>query len=660
MVKRKLFYLLVIVFTSSFVIPAIAQGAGGEVRVQLSLAGGKSVYRSGEPIRLVLSFTSDADGYQLNTTTTKPASPVDEILLTPDEGVSHWLDEYSGKHRYAPDYSMMQKITPTPVIVELTLNDWFRFDRPGKYAIQVKTGRVSRAENPRKPAPVINLLTNEVSFEMAPMTEAEEEQEVRRLSTLLDAARNQKEGERISEELSYLAGEASTREKARRYVASDGRSGNYYQSIYYGLFIARDRALAKQLLESALRDPNTPATHQLLHTLTMLRLLQEGGEPPSAGGFDEPRNPNQQRYSEIQEEYLRELTASLAKRTGKNRTTTAMTIILNLPKESDRAAPMLSDTRKILLQEFDGLSIYDQDLLLNGCWDKFRDLSLQPALERMLKKERRPQEYNIRASALKRLIELDPDRSRSFVVAELRDPDSFVNVEVLGALKDDALPEADTALLEQIQRLSPLKQNRDSILLQHKTQLAARYASPAIYDGLLEAYQSWGAKWTVEGRAGLLGYLARYNEAQAMPLIEQALEELGPDRGSWFLSNLTLWNYPKALDEYLRKRLESDDPQWISTASHIMSKGGPSEDMRLIEARLDRWVKEWKPRAAELDAAGDDAKAAIQRMTQVNLITALMMGKAWKLPEEKIKQLQQSCVTKACRQYFRIDQEVRK
>jgi len=145
-----------------------------------------------------------------------------------------------------------------------------------------------------------------------------------------------------------------------------------------------------------------------------------------------------------------------------------------------------------------------------------------------------------------------------------------------------------------------------------------------------------------------------------MPLIEQALEELGPDRGSWFLSNLTLWNYPKALDEYLRKRLESDDPQWISTASHIMSKGGPSEDMRLIEARLDRWVKEWKPRAAELDAAGDDAKAAIQRMTQVNLITALMMGKAWKLPEEKIKQLQQSCVTKACRQYFRIEQEVKK
>src|SRR5262245_27356039 len=250
---------LVAIFTLLIVIPAFSQTAGADVQVRLSLAGGKSVYRTGEPIRLVLSFTSDADGYQLNTTTTKPASPVDEILVTPDEGLFHWLDEYSGKHRYAPDYMMTSKITTTPVIVELALNDLFRFDRPGKYTVQVKTARVSRAERPRDPVPVIYLTTNEVSFEALAMTEAEEEQEVRRLSALLDADRNPKEGERIAEELSYLAGEASTREKARRYVASDGRSGNYYQGIYYGLFIARDRALLRQLLERALRDPNTPA-----------------------------------------------------------------------------------------------------------------------------------------------------------------------------------------------------------------------------------------------------------------------------------------------------------------------------------------------------------------------------------------------------------------
>src|SRR6185503_7588082 len=124
----------------------------------------------------------------------------------------------------------------------------------------------------------IQLTTNEASFRGVLMSRAEEEQEVCRLSALLEAARDWKEEFKVSEELSYLSGEASTREKVRRFFTSQGHSGNYFQNIYFGLFIARDRALVVRLLEGALRDPNTPATHELLHTLTMLRGLEEGVE----------------------------------------------------------------------------------------------------------------------------------------------------------------------------------------------------------------------------------------------------------------------------------------------------------------------------------------------------------------------------------------------
>jgi hypothetical protein len=190
--KRNLFYLLVAILTSPFVTPAFAQNAADEVKVRLSLTAGESAYRIGEPIRLALTFTSDTDGYQLNITTTKPASAVDEVLITPEEGVTNWLEEYSGKQRYAPDHMAMQKITSTPAIVELPLNDWFRFDRPGKYTVQVKTSRVSRRE-PRSPEQTIRLMTNEVSFEVIAMSKAEEDQEVRRLSALLDATKDRKE-----------------------------------------------------------------------------------------------------------------------------------------------------------------------------------------------------------------------------------------------------------------------------------------------------------------------------------------------------------------------------------------------------------------------------------------------------------------------------------
>jgi hypothetical protein len=121
----------------------------------------------------------------------------------------------------------------------------------------------------------VTLVTNEVSFEVKAMSDAEEEQEVLRLSTELDAVREWRSEERISEELSYLAGDISTREKVRRFINTEGRSGNYFGNISLGLYIARNRALIVKLLEGAMRDPNTEVTQPLINTLTHLRLLLE-------------------------------------------------------------------------------------------------------------------------------------------------------------------------------------------------------------------------------------------------------------------------------------------------------------------------------------------------------------------------------------------------
>ena len=125
------------------------------------------------------------------------------------------------------------------------------------------------------------LTTNEVNFEVVQMSEIEEEEEVRRLSALLDASRTLKDEVVISEELSYLSGDASTREKVRRFLSPENRrSGNHFR-----LFIARDRALIVRLLEAALRDTTRPATSHLLHTLTRLRLMRDGVRPPSDAGL---------------------------------------------------------------------------------------------------------------------------------------------------------------------------------------------------------------------------------------------------------------------------------------------------------------------------------------------------------------------------------------
>src|SRR5215472_1870423 len=83
--------------------PPTPQQPPADIHVQLSVRDGKTRFRTGEPIRLVLTFTADKSGHLVDTTTTIPASPIDDIEISPDAGVFHWLDLYSSGGRYAPD-----------------------------------------------------------------------------------------------------------------------------------------------------------------------------------------------------------------------------------------------------------------------------------------------------------------------------------------------------------------------------------------------------------------------------------------------------------------------------------------------------------------------------------------------------------------------------
>lgn len=643
--------LLVGIFALGLAAPARAQDGAEGVRVTLSLAGGKTVFRAGEPVRLVLSFTSEREGFAVNMTTTKPASPIDQLVVAPEAGVARWLDEYSGAHRYSPDHASVMQLKGQPVTVELVANDWFRFDRPGRYTARVKTFRALPPGGATLDGLII-LTTNEVGFEVVAMSAEEEAQEVKRLAAAFGAEKDWREAARVAEELSYLTGEAATREKVRLYLTPKDGPGNANQSLYYGLFMARDRALVARLLHESLRDTKTPPTHSTLHTLAHLRMMQEGVELPGRG-FNPaaaPETPGQRRRREILDEYLRELAASLPKRSGASLTGTAMLLLENAQKDAGQDAQMLADVREILLREFERLHPYTQERLLSYHWEQVRGgPSMRDALERVLTARREPQSYQLRGAAIKRLVELDPERARPFVVAEIRDPSSVVDLDVLRSLKDETLPEADAALLEHIRRFGP---RGDIVAMRHKGLLAARYASPAVYEGMLEAYQAWGSKWQMDARAAVLGYLARWNEAQAMPLVERAAAEIGGGMDSSFFLDLTASHTPAPVLELVRKRLEGDDPQAVGAAAYVLSQRGTAADAPLVEARLERWLKEWGGRTAELDGA--DQKFSAQSMAQVNLMWALLNGKAWKLPEEKARRFKEGCVTHLCRQNFQI------
>ena len=68
-------------------------------------------------------------------------------------------------------------------------------------------------------------------------------------------------------------------------------------------------------------------------------------------------------------------------------------------------------------------------------------------------------------------------------------------------------------------------------------------------------------------------------------------------------------------------------------------------DQKVLEARLERWRKEWANRSVE-------AETNLQGTVERELVYGLIHAKSWKLSPERVKEFQQSCITKYCRQNF--------
>jgi hypothetical protein len=614
-----------------------------EVHAQLKLADNKTTFKIGEPIRVVLELTADRDGYFGDPTHDNSETRDDELTVTPDGGVYHWRREiFGGGYR---DYSSVAKLSAEPVKIQFELNDSIRFDRPGKYSVRFITHRARPTSSGRDFLPSIPLRTNEVSFDVQAMSDAEEEQEVKRLAGLIDGAHDWQTQSKFARELAFLTGDPAAREKVRRFFSAQGSiPGNYFGEISSGLYIAQNRALVLQLLEKAMRDPNTQVEASLLGTLTSLRFLEQNpGLVKPATVFPFVPNPDP-RVVAIEQSYISELAAGLGKRSGKAQTVTAMTVLTHLPKDPNAAEPLLAESKQIVLEQFENLDVFSHEYLLEQYWNVLRDPSLIPVLKKLLGSTDRMSK-GIHKTVLKRLIDLSSDEARPYVIAEIGDPMSQVDPEILGSLPDKILPEVDQPLLSQLRTMAKTRDVSTELWLTRKAAVAIRFATDSIYPDLMRTYTENVKHLTIRSRAALLAYLAKHNERETLPLIEQQLAELPVNQGFNFLPELTGLYYSDGIAGILRKRVESDEPEVASTTAYLMGKYGDAGDRKVLETRLERWRKEWGARQLEADANQ-------QGRIEAELVSALNRAKDGTIPRERVKELQQSCITKYGKQQF--------
>jgi len=579
--KLSQLFIIAIFFSFSQTFAQTVSDTAKDVKLQLSFAGGKTVYRIGEPINLVLAFTSNQPGYVVES---YYSPQFDDVILSPTQGIYDWLYRLNRLYSY-DDVSAPMKLSQSPVDIDITINDLARFDKPGKYKVKFLSRRVwkPKREHSFRSHP-IPLWSNEIELEVKEMSDAEEQAELKRITVLIDSAQTLNQHQIIKRELDYLTGDASTVEKVKRFLDPPVFGGVTWLDTGKGLDIARNKKLAIKLLEDALRDPNREVRRDVIDKLVTLNILTEDERQPSrAANSEQLWKEREPRSQELNKAFYAELLESLPKRDGKSQIATAYTIFTTLPK-NDVSSRAHTTTKTFLLEKFEELTHSGQSELLDYHWDKIKNPSLIPSLEKILSNEEPEPNWSNRANAFKRLIEIDQKRARPYVVNEIRDPNSTINPDILKTLDDEYLPEIDDALLEQINKMAPTSDRRMQLYLQFKIMLAARFATAKIYQEMLDVYKKYGGvNWALEQSGPLLAYLVRHNDQEAIPLIEERLAKSGEKSGSHIFFHLTRINFPKGLEKILRKRLESDNSEVAETAAYYLSKYEGRENKLLIE-----------------------------------------------------------------------------
>ena len=632
--------------------PAVAQDFAQHVQVSLSVRDGKAVFRSGEPIRLIVSFAADRPGYHVDTVIDKNARLEDQIQISPDTGVVRWQELRSMPDSYGRDYGSSRELSARPTEMTLPLNYWLRFDAPGEYTVRVRTRRVNTAARNLTYAAVPWLITNEVAFRVVTMSDHEEELEARRLSARLDALPpdDLKAQMEACEDLAFLTGDAGTREKVRRYLRPQGKFiGNWRDDLGMGLYISRNTSVVVGMLEADLRDPTRPVTQ--IHDLAALRLFSEMPSlvAEANGDMTALRGRKRARLQALRTEYVTEAIASLPNRTGSARRETAANVVSLLRTSDGGPRPATLDplpvpVRTVLVDEFSDLDPMMQGHLVQQHWKDIRDPRLLPALERMLTSS----DPWVRGQPIAAILDLAPERAKPLFVAEMLRPGPASSPQAFMELRDETLPELDGPLLEQITRLAASANSRDHSELQTKSSYLARYSSAANLGGIQHLLDTDGSRLSRDVRVNLMAYLDRWDEAGSSGRLDRALAAETDD--TWLLYRMAKARYSKAQDAVNRARLDASDPRTVQEAASLLSQHGPADARAVLEARLSRWLTEWNGRTAELEP--DPKVGTPQAGLQISLIRAILDGKAWKVSDTDAIRLKQSCLTERCRAAF--------
>ncbi len=619
------------------------------------LKGGQTRFRQGELIPLELAFASSLpDTYHLDSAAYDRSGrlEIDDFHLDPEGGTSDPLYDYfhfdggfaGGGLRGNP------VLKAEPYVVEADLNEWYRFDRPGRYRLYVTSRRVGRGRLGGEGGP-LTVTSNAIEFEVVPADPSWSKQTSVQAASVLDSRDRNADRRSACRVLRFLGTEEAVRELVKRL---DGRDASGCEFEYdLGLRSTPHRALAVAEMERQLGAPEQPVTTEFINVLAFLSFMQQNVAPlppyPEQGDEDAVklwRNAHDRHwavYNETVKRYAERLAAVVFAKEKAARAVSLETLISLHPSpalsgKTPEETQAENALKGALVSAFEDLPADAQGRFLEHEWSRVASPEMLPVLRRIY---RNPSKENNMLSglALRRIYELSPDEGRRLILEEMRRPLTQVRMNVLGMLPDESLPEVDSLVAERI--------GADAFDADLLLPLAERYATAAVSPQLKSAYEKQLGRMACAPQSALLAYFLRVEPAYGAELVEKALasrKETGCYR--FLLTSVAGLHMSRELQAVAVASL--DDPALTADAAEMLGSYGSAETRDALLRRFESWHEEWAGREKELSAQNESDPMAAQSRAEAALFHALANAPAWLADKELLEKIRPLCVTKIC------------
>ena len=647
-----------------------------DIRFVLRTKDGQDTFYPGEAIPLELEFSSSVPNkYRLDGATYDRSGRLhtEEFVFDREDVVDPFQDYFgTGVMGGLAGGLRVDPILETrPYRIELFLNDWCRFDKPGRYRLYLRSHRLRRERLPGEPgdgrviefAPVSNVLNIRIS---AP-DRAWEDRKLRELAAVFESQGESPEGqsEYARRQLRYLGTPTAV-----RFILSRARQ-NPEELDYFALIGSPHRHLVIDELDQFVEATDTVISPSVVRLRTLLDYVRKSSprrlpiymwEIPEAdreiflAAIGAEVDARQKEYERMVKERSIAYMRLIGRKSEAVRDQTARSIAELVPDEAKAAGLVEPEdfglSREQLIASFELLAEERQWALLTKKWGLVRGPEMLPVLRRIVGRASSglmPASalgYSLwhgptrtDESALERLFEVSPEEGRQIVLRDVAMSKPRFAYFAVNKLPAQDVRDADTVFAEN------LKTNPSGTI-----PLIAKFGTNAISSLVRSIYLK--KNWPCEEERWFIAYFIRVLPPdEARLILAQALSlrtERGCFRDLFTRVGSVIWN--SGIEEEAIAKLNDPDSEVAANASSALAKYGTKNVEPLLWGRLEQWSSEWRGRAEELvsNPITHPGTNPEERLGNA-LFESIAQARAWHLDEARRQRLLSLCLDEECR-----------